>query len=239
MKIDTYKEFVQECKKITDKIREINEFSIVDGVINPEKYFNLPNNLPKSKPRILWILKEANSNTVWEYQNLLSIKELSKSKNYNIQTIRRVLYTSYGILNDFTVYAELPAVTDERVYGIAEQIAYINVNKDSGGSGTADIKRLEENSLKYRGILKQQIDLYNPDIIILGNTKKYLYEVEFDESIKTYSDSNTHNTALFEQDERLYIHAYHPGVRSNIINESVYCNEIIDAAKKWWLKRNK
>lgn len=234
-KLIDFKEFERICEEIKTQTRKENPEAIVDGVINTQKYFNIP----ADKPKILWILKEANSqDSAWNYQDLLSSEQLAKSNDYSsIPTIKKVLYISYSILNEFINYDDILGIQDKCLFGIAEEIAYININKDPGGKGTVDNKAFNENLEKYRIIVQKQIDAYCPDIIILGNTKNFLNINLFDESLKSYSDDTTHNTALYEYADRLIINAYHPSARSNTITEKVYCNEIIEASEKWWLNK--
>lgn len=231
IRLSGFDEFDKKCEDIKSLTRQKNPDAIIDGIINTQKYFNIPTD----KPRILWILKEANTQVLgWEYQDLLSSAQLANTKNFNIQSIRRVLYSSYSLLNGFISYKDIPTVSNSEVYSIADNIAYINVNKDPGGGATSIYNQLFQNSKKYTEIVQMQIELYAPDIIILGNTKEFLSTNFFNEDIKTYSDLDTHNTAIYEYGDKLILYAYHPGAR---IDEATYCDEIISASKKWWLNK--
>ena len=232
-KYKNFHEFSDSCQSITTKIRSLNKDAIVDGIINEDKYYHLGSN----SPRILWILKEPNTSDLqWDYQNLLSTNQLSTSRNYNIQTIRRVLYTSYGILNNFMEYSSMPFIYEEQVFGIGESIAYINVNKNPGAGGQSIENLLAENAKVYQEIVNTQIEIYNPDIIILGNVARFLDRSLFNNTVKSYTNESTCNTALYECSDRIIIDAYHPGY---IMKEAVYCDEIIEGAKRWWSKHKK
>jgi hypothetical protein len=228
-----FNDFKEKCNKISENIREIDSETIIDGVINIEKYFNLP----KDKPKILWVLKEANSNDKsWDYQDLLSTQRLKETRNYSIISIRRVIYSSYGILNDFKTIQESPHISDENVYSTAEQIAYININKRTGGSVSVDAKLFEAYAI-FRDIILEQIKVYNPDIIIFGNTMKYIFEdLKLNVNDKLYVNNDTYNTAYYTTDKQLYIYPWHPS-KPNKGGDAVYCNEIIEIAKKWWLNK--
>ncbi len=241
-KYKTLSEFEQQCKQITESVKSIDNGSIIDGVINTKKYYNLAE---AGKPKLLWILKEANSpdyigaNESWDYQDLLSFERLKQTKKYNIITIKRVILVSYGIMNNFLSYDNIPQVNNEEVFEVAEQIAYINVNKMPALASSND-SFIYKAFTNYKDIIKQQIESYSPDIVIFGNSKKY-FNVDFfnfDASSKKYA-CNKKNTAYYETENTLYIHAYHPGVRPKTISESDYCNEIILTAKQWWQTKNK
>lgn len=223
----------EECERLKNSITDINPKGIVDGVINYEKFFNL-----KDKPKILWILKEANSpeDEAWDYQSLLRIDNLkSKQELLSIISIKRVIYTSYGLLNGFKQWADFPNIKNEEVYSSAEEIAYININKMPAGS-TSDDNLIYSAYERYKDVISKQIKVYDPDILIFGNTLKYLFDdLDLNNNEKKYYDEKTGNTTYFKKNNKLYIHAWHPGKWTT--KEEVYCNEIINTAKKWWSER--
>jgi len=136
-------------------------------------------------------------------------------------------------------YDNIPQVNTEKVFEVAEQIAYINVNKLPARS-VSYYKEIKDAYYKFENILKLQIESYVPDIVIFGNTKQYFNHdfFDFDVSIKKYA-LNKRNTAYYETEKTLFIDVYHPGVRPVTISEEDYCNEIILTAKQWWQNKNK
>ncbi|MDD3876368.1 MAG: hypothetical protein PHT69_07080 [Bacteroidales bacterium] len=233
-------EFIEKLEQITKEI-QVDNNAIIDGVINPEKYFNLS----KEKPRILWILKEPDSpdyigtNTSWDYQDKLSTKRLLETREYTIPTFKRVLYCSYGILSDFKTSESIPLIYKEEVFSIAEYIAYINVSKMPGESESED-ENISKGYERFKEILKKQIDSYSPDIIIFGNTLGYFDKnfFQLNEETKKYIP-NENNRVYYETSDRLYINAYHPAVRPKNIGENQYCDDIITIAKNWWKNKKK
>ncbi|MDD2635980.1 MAG: hypothetical protein PHW82_10825 [Bacteroidales bacterium] len=233
-------QFEEECAAIEQKISKIDENAAVDGVINPQKYFNLSND----KPRILWVLKEPNTEgetgVGWSYKDLFSIDNLTANpKLLGIQTLSQVFYVSYSILNNFMEWGEVPHKSKIETISIGEQIAYININKGLGGKGSVNDKKIEDAYLIYRGILKEQIEVYNPDIIIFGNTLQYIDKEVIDRdmfSVKSI-DTEKYKTTYYESDKRLMIWAYHPGARANTISQQTYFEEIVSISKAWWNNR--
>ncbi|MDY0143474.1 MAG: hypothetical protein RBR97_16430 [Bacteroidales bacterium] len=236
----TISKFEEECASLEKEIRKIDKNTAVDGVINPQKYLNLP----IDKPRILWVLKEPNTEgktgAGWSYQDLFSINNLiAKPELLGIQTLSQVFYVSYSILNNFMEWEEVPHKSRIETISIGEQIAYININKGLGGIGTVSDKKIEDEYLKYRDILKEQIDVYNPDIIIFGNTLQYFDEdvIDLKDFIKDSIVTDKYKTTYFKSDRRLMIWAYHPGARANTISQKTYFDEIVSISKKWWESR--
>jgi hypothetical protein len=226
-----------ECDKIEEKIKK-DPTAVIDGIINFDKYWALPS----SKPRILWILKEANSNeqTGWRFQDLFSSEYLKgKLQTLNIPTIQRVIYASYGILNDFTRLENIPHITNEEVFKSCEQIAYINIKKAPGGS-TAHNASVQDAYNANKALIREQIDTYNPDIIITGNTLQYLHkDIELkDYETQKFLNEQTHYTTSYEWNNKLIINAWHPARRIKG-GRNTYCNEIIATAENWWNKNKK
>lgn len=216
---------------------------IADGIINPELYGK------STKPgytgnslKILWILKEPNSSeTGWTFQQYLSMKTIENKINLAESTIaypifKKMLYTSYGILNGLPDYAMVPDISYPEVYGVGERIAYINIKKTGGGS-SATFNSIKAAYQENREMLMDQIQNCNPNIIIFGNTlcffdAKDLNELGWNPVNKFYSDESTSNTACYDiSAERLIIDAYHPAYWK--ISQETYYTEIIGAVRKW------
>ena len=232
-RIDEIKSRIEEKLSPTHS----NVFLINDGIIEIEKY-------SKAKIKILWILKEPNSSEGgWSYQDYLTINTIEGKIGTNKNTLsykifQKILYASYGILNDFPCYSQMPSITEKKVYEVGEQIAYINIKKTGGGSKSQD----SDISNAYRDnkeILMSQIAAYNPNVLIFGNTlgffdksdlKKIGWDLNNTEGV--YVNDNTKNTTCYQiSQDRLIIHAYHPAYW--VISNDVYCTEIVEGVKLW------
>lgn len=178
-----------------------------DGIINKD-FFN------KSKIKILWILKEVNHDGEiddWDMSIILqNLKTKNGIKSGWEKTFATIVYTTFGILNK-KLWDEIPYHYDNpEIIDILKEIAYINVNKTSGGS-TTHYLTLEKAYLTYKEKLFQQINEINPSVIIYGGTF-YLFENDL--------NSNIINKTI------KHIDAYHPAQRK--ISHEKYCNDIIE-----------
>ena len=147
---------------------------IYDGVADAAAYLN-------AKPRLMWILKEPYDN--WDNNGnpcgggwtiLKDIgengKTLAQVVNGNL-ALRNVAYASHAILSGIASYAEEPWIADapteyERTLRI---IAFVNVGKMPAGRKTSN-GRLFACYGQWKDILFKQIGLYDPDILVFGNT---------------------------------------------------------------------
>jgi hypothetical protein len=227
---NTFKK-IQE--NISEEILKNDKNSIVDGIINFEKY-------AEATTKILWVLKEPNSSETWTYQDFLSVNDIEskiggKNDTLTYEIFRRILYSSFGLKNN-KKYAELPFAEELEVYGTGEEIAYINIKK-TGGGGKVIEKEIVQAYEDNEDLLLKQIKEYNPNIIIFGNTLKYfncdkLKEIGWDLfENKHIVDDKTNNTHFYPiSNEKLCIYPYHP---SAYINREVYCAEIIKAGMQW------
>jgi len=230
-------EFYKKCKDLESEIRKLNCGSleiepISDGVINPYEYFN-------ANIKIIWILKESNdlingSGGGWslpeKINNLKNWQEQVKTGSYI--TFQRMIYSSFGILNNFMLWKEMPQIYEQTVFETFKKIGYINIKKCPGISNAYN-PEIQKAYNTTKELLFKQLELYNPDIIIGGNTINYFLEdLNLNQSDKIIVDSRTKNTAYFTWNDKLIIDAYHPAYY--YIKEEVYCNEIILAANNWY-----
>jgi hypothetical protein len=81
---------------------------------------------------------------------------------------------------------------------------------------------------KYKDILKSQIEILNPDILICANTMQ-LYKELFD--LTSEKINTKESITYYTKNEKLYIDAYHPA-QTQVYRET-YVDDIITAAKEW------
>ena len=146
---------------------------IYDGVVDAAGYL-------AAKPKVLWILKEPYDDFDVEgmptgggwtmFKDFGEGDTLAKAMNRNA-ALRNVAYASYAILNGIGSYAELPWITDKPTeYEKAiKSIAYCNIGKMPGDTTTSDA-HLAKLYQDWKDILFEQIDLYDPDVIIVCGT---------------------------------------------------------------------
>lgn len=107
-----------------------------------------------------------------------------------------------------------------------KKIAWLNISKIAGNSVSPD-SRITEAYNKWEDILIRQLKLYDPEIIILGNTYKWvssLLEIEDITPIKVNSA-----WAYLRPDGEIVIWAYHPNCRKK---DETYIDDILTAIDK-------
>lgn len=146
---------------------------IYDGVVDAEAYL-------ASKPRIMWILKEPYDDFDdkgtpqgggWTmFMDFGAGDTLANALNRNA-ALRNVTYASYAIQSGATSYSVLPWITDApKEYERAiKSIAYANIGKMPGQT-TTPADHLQKICKEWKNILFRQIELYDPEVIIVCGT---------------------------------------------------------------------
>lgn len=205
-----------------------------DGILDFKKYSD-------AKFKILWILKEPYAdfdekgnpnNGGWHIRDgLIRLKKYSDFTDGK-KTFKPMIYTTWGILNDFCQYEDMKDVEDEpTMIDALKSIAYINVKKLPGRT-TSNPSEIENAYAQHHEILHKQISEYNPDIIICGGT---LYHFMNRLGIKREELINLGSVNYIIKEKKIYIEAYHPAQRksSTNVSQKEYCNDIINAVKVW------
>lgn len=223
------KKLKEEQEKINDKIIKIyqqrkenfDKGAITDGVTDIEGYL-------QSKPRIAWILKEAwdKGKASWSITEEV-IADLNKDNISGTPSFKRVAYTTFGVQTG-SKWDDMPWIyNDENVANAIKKVAWLNVSKVAGESVSSS-KELEKASKIWEEILDEQIKLYEPQVIILGNTYNWvkdILKINKEPEIKENSA-----WAYMTQDNKIVIWAYHPAIRR--MKDQDYIDDIIEAIKK-------
>ncbi len=218
---------IEKISEIDKQILEIRDpkndsIGILDGVVNVDEYLN-------SSRKILWILKEVHSSGDEGGWNLREALNTLKTE-WGIEsgwgkTFTPIVYTTYGILNN-KKWDEIPDIADNpEIVDILKRIAFINVKKTAGES-SANNEELVEAHKRNKQILLNQIETYNPDIIICGNT---FWIIRGDILSPDYEEFNNYPINVFKSNNRIIIDAYHPNSRITGMSKEKYCTTIIDA----------
>lgn len=226
-------------------IRNKGEYPLFDGIIDIEKYI-------LAKYKILWILREPIDS--WRTDKITGekiiggwnlTKDLYNNSNYDgicsNTTTRRELLIDNAILNDTKYdlgeiykYSKIISSTDkEKALSNFKSTAIINIKKIPGKKLSVE-KEIRESFNKYKEILIEQMNLYNPDIVLCGNTLHYFEEdIDFRKGAKFPTGIKGHN--YFCLKNRIYINLYHPSHRSfpNTKYEHNYIHSVISAVNHW------
>lgn len=203
---------------------------IFDGVVDYEKYST-------ASPKILWILKEANSEDS-DWTMLEAIFNLKSKSGPGLKTgwaptLTSIVYTTNGIFTGEDYDSMGNFNEDQSIIDVMQRVAYINVKKVPGGS-QADWNLIKEYYSDNKIALHEQIKLINPEVIIFGKTFNF-FDDDFFELFGEL-EPNVENKFLhtYQNKNYLLLNAYHPNNR--LLNPSTYCNLILDAVKDWQVK---
>lgn len=139
------------------KLKSQNPDIITDGIVDENQYLS-------SKYKILYVMKEVNGGKDWDLREFLYYGGRS-------QTWDNVARWTQGILNLDKEYSweELSKENKERRETYLKKIGSINLKKTGGGHTSVD-KEISKAACENKEIIKKQIEIYNPDIIICGGT---------------------------------------------------------------------
>lgn len=224
-----------EFEEIDNQLYELysNQSLIYDGILNFKEYLS-------GKTKILWILKEPYDdfdeagNPIggeWHFREaLLNKKVIGEFDKGSRNTYEPIIYSTFSILNGFPSSKEMDYIRDRpEMLKSLKNIAYINVKKTAGKTQTLDsaLYRAYEN---HKDLLIKQIELCNPDIVIFGNTYKYLKN---DLNLRETEFIKNDSLEYAIKDDRLYISAYHPAQRKASTGYSKwdYIDDIINTSK--------
>ena len=198
-----------------------------DGVIDEKQYLEAP-------IKILWILKEPNSPDDDIYDMRKGIATLLDGDVIHkdwAKTFTALAYSTYGILNNKTEEYYPKIEGNAPVVESLQKTAFINVKKLPGKS-FAIKKELRDFYSRYNLLLKEQIEIINPDVLIFGGSFD-LFEKEWFEIFgsKLYEDISKTHIQEYQYGDKLLLSTHHPGQWK--IERHIYCNSIIDSVMKW------
>jgi hypothetical protein len=201
---------------------ELKSEVVFDGIVNEDEY-------KKVKTKILWVLKEANSDgEKGSYDTRLAINDKIKTdsgiaKGYS-NTFKKIIYVTNGIINDLDWSEDLfhpsykPEVIDE-----LKKIAFININKTISGGATAKKVEIKKYYNEFKEILLEQIKEFNSDVVIFGGTYQFFKD---DLEVNEMQSFGSCKASLGNGSKRIFIDAYHPAYT---IKEETYFNDILEA----------
>jgi hypothetical protein len=168
-----------------------------DGVISKESWDD-------SSTKVLFVLKEtneANQNLVTAINRAIEVK---KSGWWRGKVLRRVGRWGYGLQNYNGV---VPSLKDAKLHekSAVKSIAYINIRKTSGRART-NKKTFDAHASEFAPFVRRQIELIQPDIVVLCGTYNQVKRYVFPEIEKVSERVHVHEGIVF-------INAFHPAAR--------------------------
>jgi hypothetical protein len=172
---------------------------VKDGIIDEELF-------EVAKHKILFITKEPNNlnqdagdfRTWWK-------EELKYAFSL------RVSEWAYGIQKDFPPYDIIKKSASDKLDAI-NKIAFLNIKK-TGGGGTAEFERISNHLKQNLNLIHEEIEIIDPDIIILGISWKELRSELFPDIKDKWKESG-YDIAIARYKEARVIDFYHPSSRT-------------------------
>lgn len=167
---DLYKEEEKVLEEFKKKIKNNSGAIFVkDGAICPKTFLN-------EKIKILFILKEVNGGEEdWDLRNFAYYN--CKDRKYAWDNIYR--WTRVVSESDSISWEKVSNVKKEHCREkTLRKISVMNMKKIPGGSSSKN-KELTKATLEHKGDLQKQIELYDADYIILGNTYFLLEKLDY------------------------------------------------------------
>jgi len=222
-----YNEFEKNIIDISKRIDETSyniskqDYVIYDGIADLNKYLS-------SEKKILFLLKESYETKGCYKWQVGKIYEPNKIRKY--PTLKRIGYIVHGVRNNI-LYESIIKASNIVLAADIESIAWVNINKIAAKSRSEH--NLTKKYLIWKEIIKEQIDVFDPEIVICGNTLQYIkndFDITAENKINT-SNFKYINSAYCKKNT-LYIQMVHPAMVLNKENEKILVNDIVSLINK-------
>lgn len=202
--------------KLFEGLRKDVPDAVDDGVVSEMDYLS-------ASKKILFVLKEVNGGNGWSLRDFLA-------EGGRAQTWNNISRWTNGILNldTDTSWKDLEVVNEEYRKQALRKIAAINLKKTSG-KYVADDKEVNKAAERNSGILREQLDLYNPDIVVCCGTAQGFVDFCCDEAKEWLMTSRGIRYIKDEKNNRVIIEFSHPEAR---IKSAYLYYALIDAVKE-------
>lgn len=208
----------EETQKTKSDVKPIK-----DGVADLTGYLN-------STLKVAWILKEpwddedANHRPKGGGWSLVNdcFNHLTLESHKKNPVWQKVAYVMYGFRNN-QKWDDMPWIRNkpEMLYEI-RSVAWLNASKMPGGKVSSDSNIHEEYKNIWQPVLKEQLKVYKPDVLIFGKTfQHFCDEFENKKKIEKYCNQNLD---FYVAGDKILIDTYHPGRKGG-----AYVNALIDA----------
>lgn len=209
-------------------------FPIYDGIGNIEEY-------EQSTPKFAYILKEPYDEIIdgnsqgggWS----LPRDCFMKKTKWPVTTWQRIIYQVYGFRHKLK-YMEMDFIRNDPQMGeVLRSVAWINLNKMPALTKSSD-KVIQEKFKKYwKDIVKKQLHVYSPDVIICGNVFDICKDELFPHAKKVFTipgKEDMKDITIYENDKALLFDVVHPGIIGKS-NEALgyYIDTINEAINKY------
>ena len=183
---------------------------VKDGVVDEENY-------KKASVKVLYILKEANGgkNKKWQDKGSKNgdLRNYLKNKADRWQTWNNVVRWQYGIenLNNDKSWKQVFRVTHSFRKEHLRHTAVINLKKLAGNQNS-NMKQILKHAKKNIALIRQQIALYEPDVVICGGTGDIVKRIGLFEGLDKWEKSERYVSYNIVK-SRIIVNYKHPGAR--------------------------
>lgn len=145
----------QLFKEWEENIEDYKGKFVRDGIINEQVWL-------QTNPKILFITKEAN-----QYGKPVAgdFRNDWRNEYSKYPFAYRIAEWSFGLINNFPVFNDIFG-TPSLCHDMLQKIAFLNIKK-TGGVGSSSGNEIGKHFNQNQKFLERQIELINPDIIVL------------------------------------------------------------------------
>ncbi len=205
-----------EEQALFDDLKAKNPYVIPDGVMDEQEYLS-------ARYKIVYVLKEVNGGKDWD------LREFVGKDGGRPQTWDNIARWTEGILSweQEIPWCELEKDNEARRKNVLKKIAATNLKKTSGGY-ISDSKQIYQAAEEYSPIIKRQIDIYDPDIIICCGTEGAFVKICYADNEPAWK-MTSRGIWYFRDGKKVIISYSHPAARTK---DSTLYYGLMDAVKE-------
>lgn len=207
--------------KIFEELRQIDPGIIDDGVPDETAYLS-------AKYRIMYVLKEVNGGSGWSLCKHLRNGGRQQTHDATWDNIARWTEGILSLPGEIS-WSELAGSCENRRKRMLPQICAVNIKKTSGYYA-ADSRKIYSEALNNASILKKQLQLYAPDIVICCGTAGAFTDACFQD--KRVDWKMTLRGVEYFKDNGMAVVAFsHPAAR---VKDCYLYYALLDAVREIW-----
>ncbi len=193
-----------EEEKLFEVWKKTRKDFIPDGLVKEDEYKG-------ALIKVLYILKEVNGGRGWDLRKHL------RENHSRVQTWKNIARWQYGIEHylEKNIWEKVKQIDDEFRHDQLKKIAVVNLKKESG-KATANNADIRKYAWDDRELLKQQISIYQPNIIICCGTGEIVKEFKLvgSEFFETWKNSSAKLEYHITKNGVVILNHCHPQKRS-------------------------
>lgn len=208
----------EQQQMLFTELRKTDPDIIMDGIVDENYYLS-------AKYKIVYILKEVNGGQGWNLTDFLKNGGRPQTWNNIARWTEAILEIGNGVEKDWNYWLNN---NEERRLKYLRYIGAINLKKTSG-TYASNGKEIFQAALNNRDIVKKQIDLYQPNIIICCGTGDAFADTYFAKDETIQWKSTKRGIWYIKQSDKIIISFSHPAAR---VAPSLLHYGLIDAVQE-------